>query len=38
VSIVGAQEWKMVIATASSSIAPIKIRKIAQLASMYEWQ
>jgi hypothetical protein len=30
------REW--VIATASGSTTPVEIRKIAQLASMYEWQ
>ena len=31
-------ERELVIATASGSTTPVEIRKIAQLASMYEWQ
>jgi hypothetical protein len=37
-SIVDAQERELVIATISGSITPVEIRKIAQLASKYEWQ
>ena len=32
------QERELVIATVSGSTTPVEIRKIAQLASMYEWQ
>jgi len=31
-------ERELVIATVSGSTTPVEIRKIAQLASMYEWQ
>jgi hypothetical protein len=37
-SIDDAQERELVIATVSGSATPVEIRKIAQLASMYEWQ
>jgi LysR family hydrogen peroxide-inducible transcriptional activator len=37
-SIVDPQERELVIAMVSGSTAPVEIRKIAQLASMYEWQ
>jgi LysR family hydrogen peroxide-inducible transcriptional activator len=37
-SIDDAQERELVIATVSGSTTPVEIRKIAQLASMYEWQ
>jgi hypothetical protein len=37
-SIVDAQERELVIATVSGAITPVEIRKIAQLASMYEWR
>jgi LysR family hydrogen peroxide-inducible transcriptional activator len=36
--IVDAQERELVIATVSGSTTPVGIRKIAQLASIYEWQ
>jgi hypothetical protein len=32
------QERELVIAMVSGSTAPVKIRKITQLTSMYEWQ
>jgi len=31
-------ERELVIATVSGSTTPVEMRKIAQLASMYEWQ
>ena len=31
-------ERELVLATVSGSTTPVEIRKIAQLASMYEWQ
>jgi len=31
-------ERELVIATVSGSTTPVEIQKIAQLASMYEWQ
>jgi hypothetical protein len=37
-SIVDARERESVIATVTGSTAPVEIQKIAQLASMYEWQ
>jgi hypothetical protein len=35
---VDAQERVLVIATVSGSTTPVEIRKVAQLASIYEWQ
>jgi hypothetical protein len=35
---VDVQERELVIATVSESTTPVEIRKVAQLASMYEWQ
>jgi hypothetical protein len=37
-SIVDAQEQELVIATVLGSTTRVEIRKIAQLASMYEWR